>query len=136
MSLFEPIKSASDVMKKIRISSVLSSLLWTLPFLVSALVVTSFTNNITVQTFFMYTTGAVVLVILCSFIGILLFGDKKLLQSEEHTYRMKVLEFLGDQTHTLENFTTSTAENNPTLPNPATAEVLPEPKNKIFETHE
>ena len=42
---FNPIKSATEMVKKVRVSSVLSSLLWILPFTIAGLVVVSFTNK-------------------------------------------------------------------------------------------
>ena len=115
---FDPIKSATEMVKKVRVSSVLSSLLWILPFLIAGLVVVSFTDNFTTQYFFMGAIGLTLLVFLLSFLGILIFGDKKLLQSEDHIYRMKALEFLGDQKNNAEDLRFALVENNPNLPKP------------------
>lgn len=106
------------MVKKVRVSTVLSSLLWILPFLFAGLVVVSFTNNTIVQHFFMWTIGATLGVFLLSFLGILIFGDKKDLQSEDHIFLMRALEVLGDQQHTYKDFKSSKLENNPSLPKP------------------
>ncbi|MFA6076558.1 MAG: hypothetical protein WC735_00610 [Candidatus Paceibacterota bacterium] len=121
---FDPIKSATEMVKKVRVSTVLSSLLWILPFLFAGLVVVSFTDNITVQIFFMWAIGFTLAVFLLSFIGILIWGDKKFLQSEHHIFMMRALEVLGDQQHTYKDFKSSTLENNPSLPKPETADSL------------
>lgn len=113
-----PIKSATEMVKKVRVSSVLSSLLWILPFLFSGLVVVSFTDNVVVQYFFMWTVGSTLVVFLLSFLGILIFGDKKDLQSENHIFMMRALEVLGDERHTYKDFKSSKLENNPSLSRP------------------
>ena len=121
---FNPIKSATEMVKKVRVSSVLSSLLWILPFTIAGLVVVSFTNNFLVQYFLMFVVGAIVIVFLFSFLGILIFGDKKLLQSEDHIFMMRALEVLGDQSHTYKDIKSNTLENNPSLPKPENSDSL------------
>lgn len=112
------------MVRKVRVSTVLSSLLWILPFLVAGLVVVSFTDNTIVQYFFMWAIGATLGVFLISFLGILIFGDKKDLQSEDHIFMMRALEVLGDQQHTYKDFKSSKLENNPSLPKPETPDSL------------
>jgi len=121
---FDPIKSATEMVKKVRVSTVLSSLLWILPFLFAGLVVVSFTDNTTVQNFFMWAIGATLGIFLLSFVGILIFGDKKDLQSENHIFMMRALEVLGDQQHTYKDFRSSKLENNPGLPKPEISDSL------------
>lgn len=121
---FDPIKSATEMVKKVRVSTVLSSLLWILPFLFSGLVVVSFSANVVVQQFFMWAIGSTLGVFLLSFLGILIFGDKKDLQSENHIFMMRALEVLGDQQHTYKDFKSSTLENNPGLPKPENSDSL------------
>ena len=129
--MFDPIKSATEMVKQVRVSTVLSSLLWVLPFLFAALVVVSFTGNTTVQTFFMWTVGITLGIFLLSFLGILLFGDHKSLQSEDHIFRMKALELLGDQTHSYQDFKSTPLENNPVLPKPENIVTPPTEEVKI-----
>ena len=75
--------------------------------------------------FVMFIIGVIFLVFIFTFMGIFIFGDHKELQSEDHVYRMKALEILGDQTHT--------EGNNPKLPNPKESKT-PKPKvNKILQ---
>lgn len=132
MANFDPIKSATDMVKQIRVSTVLSSILWILPFLIAALVVVSFTANLTVQYFLMYAVGILIVVFILSFLGILLFGDPKLLQSEDHIYRMKTLEVLGDQSNVVKDLVNSVVQNNPALPDPKNA-VIPAPATNSTE---
>ena len=73
--------------------------------------------------------GLSTLFVLC-FLGILIFGDHKELQSEDHTYRMKALEILGDEKNTLIDLK-SVPKNNPELPIPEDL-YIPEPLNPMF----
>ena len=128
----DPIKSATEMVKGIRVSSVLGSILYIIPFTLAALVVVSFSSNIIIQTFLMWALGALIGLFVFCFLGILLFGDHKELQSEDHTFRMKALEVLGDQDHQITDLATSSAKNNPQLPSPKEADI-PEPSDlKIF----
>lgn len=121
---FDPIKSATEMVKKVHVSNVLSSLLWILPFPFAGLVVVSFTDNTIVQHFFMWAIGSTLGVFLLSFLGILIFGDKKDLQSEDHIFKMRALEVLGDQQYTYKDFKSSKLENNPSLPKPEISDSL------------
>ena len=120
----DPIKSATEMVRKIRVSTVLSSLLWILPFLFAGLVVVSFTGNMIVQYFFMWAIGLTLGVFLLSFLGILIWGDRKDLQSEDHIFMMRALEVLGDQQHIYKDVKSSKLENNPNLPKPETSKSL------------
>jgi len=122
---FDPIKSATEMVKHIRISSVFGSIMFIMPFLLGSLTVVSFSHNVVIEIFLMSIIGVIFLVFIFTFMGIFIFGDHKELQSEDHVYRMKALEILGDQTHT--------EGNNPKLPNPKESKT-PKPKvNKILQ---
>jgi len=129
---FDPIKSATEMVKHIRISSVFGSIMFIMPFLLGSLTVVSFSHNVVIEIFLMSIIGVIFLVFIFTFMGIFIFGDHKELQSEDHVYRMKALEILGDQTH---RFTDHdyTEGNNPKLPNPKESKT-PKPKvNKILQ---
>lgn len=123
MSL-DPIKSATEMVKKVRVSTVLSSLLWVLPFLIAGLIVVSFTSNLLIQKFFMWLIGIDFGSIVLSYFGVLLFGDKKYLQSEEHIFMMRALEVLGDQQHIFKDFKSAELGNNPSFPKPEVSDLL------------
>lgn len=118
MSPVNAFKSATEMGRNLRISSVLSPLLWLLPFLTVALVVVSFGDNTSVQNFFMWAIVAILAIFLLSYTGILLFSDPKLLRSERHFENMRYIETLGDQSHVINVNDTLPIENNPALPNP------------------
>lgn len=120
-SIYEPFKTATEMARQVRVSTVLNSLLWILPFLLIALVVVSFAGNVVVQKFLMYLIAAVVAVFLLSFIGILIFGDSNLLRSEKHVFNMRMLDMLGDQSRTFEDFKNSLQQTNPAQPDPKDA---------------
>src|ERR1700722_16299350 len=107
-SLDSLMKSATDLAEQVKISTVLNCLLWAFAPLLIALVIVSFNTNRAVQEFLMWAIAADLAAILLSFVGILTIGMFRkpellnLLRSEEHTYRMKVLETLGDQKHVFE----------------------------------
>lgn len=113
------IKSAADMARQVKVSSVLNSLLWTLPLQIVGLIIVSFANNLSVEHFFMWTVGLSLFVIFISFLGILIFGDANLLRSENHVFRMKALEMLGDESHEFQDFKELVATNNPDMPDPA-----------------
>jgi hypothetical protein len=116
----DPIQTAAEMVKRVRINTVHKSLLWIMPFLLASLIVVSFGNNIPVQHFIMYLTGADVGIFLISFVCILIWGDKKLLHSEEHTFMMRALDILGDQKNTYKNIESLISENNPDQADPKT----------------
>ena len=113
-----PIKSAVEMLKQVRVSTVLNSLLWLVFVLLLALVFTSFGENASVQIFLMVMVSITITVIIVSFIGILLTKNFNLLRSEKHVFNMKALEILGDQDYTVKNLVDSSGGNNPTLPSP------------------
>jgi len=121
MNPVNPFKSATEMGRQLRIPSVLSPLLWVLPFFVSAFVVVSFTDNILAQDFLMWSIIAILIVFLLSYIGILSFGNPKLLRSEHHFETMKFIETLGDEKHTMQVIDSSLVANNPDIPNPQNA---------------
>lgn len=123
-----PIKSAVEMLRQIRVSTVLNSLLWAFGSLLLALVITSFTDNILIQKYLMWATGVVLTIFLLCFIGILLTGNFNLLRSERHILNMKILELLGDQSHTFKDFKNSPEQTNPAQPNPENI-TIPDPKN-------
>jgi hypothetical protein len=121
----DPIKSATDMVKGMKVSSVLGSILYMTPYTLGSLILVSFSSNTIIQTFLMFIVASLILLFIISFLGILIFGDHKELQSEEHTYKMKALEILGDQNHKVTN-STSLSENNPELPVPEDI-IMPKP---------
>lgn len=72
----------------------------------------------------MWSIGVTLVIFLLSFTGILIFGDKKDLQSENHIFMMRALEVLGDQQHRFKDFRSSKLENNPGLPKPEISDSL------------
>lgn len=128
---FDPIKSATEMVKHIRISSVFGSIMFIMPFLLGSLIVVSFSHNATVETFLMWMIGVLFAVFILAFLGILLFGDHKELQSEDQIYRMKALEIIGDQAHKLVEERDYPEGNNPKLPDPKNSKV-PKPKDNKF----
>jgi len=138
MTFSDPIKSATEMARQIRVRNILNPLLWALPFLVAALVVvTIFSDNSTIQSFFMIAIGAEMIVILLTFIAVMLFGDPKLLQSEDHTFNMKALEVLGDQKHNFVDVKDSPIVNNPAEADPKNVEIPPPRElNKPTNDHE
>ena len=123
----DALKSATEMVKQVRVSSVLNPILWVLPVPTIGLVLVSFTGNIMVQYFLMLIIGVPTAVLLLTFLGILAFGDKSLLRSEDYVISMKTLELIGDQKHTYKEIKNSPEQNNPTLSDPKNAEI-PEPK--------
>ncbi|MEK7095096.1 MAG: hypothetical protein AAB917_00365 [Patescibacteria group bacterium] len=119
---FDPIKSASEMVKQIRISSVFSSILFIAPYLLGTFILIVLTGNMTAIIFLMFIIGALFLVFILTFLGILLFGDHKDLQSEDQIYRMKALEVIGDQGHTFTEIQKIVSENNPALASPKKTE--------------
>src|SRR6185437_3863632 len=107
-----------------------------------ALIFVSFSSSYAVQTFLMWAIGADIFILLASFVGILSLGVSKkpellnLLRSEEHTYRMKVLETLGDQQHVFTVMPKTSAETNPALPKPKHEVPLPVEVREINDDHE
>lgn len=132
----DPIKSATEMVKGIRVSSVLGSILFILPFAMGALVIVSFGNNKIIQAFFMWVVGALVVLFILCYIGILLFGNHKDLQSEDHIFCMKALEVLGDQKHQFKDLEMVPAENNPQFPNPKDEPNIQSPDHKLLKNHE
>ena len=134
---FDPIKSATEMVKHIRVSSVFGSIMFIMPFLLGSLLVVSFSHNVVVEIFLMFIIGILFLVFILSFLGILLFGDHKELQSEDHIFRMKALEVLGDQSHEFIDHHSSIKRNNPALPDPKNSKIPKPSGNKSLEkTHE
>ncbi len=120
------------MVKHIRVSSVLGSLTFILPFLFGALVIVSLFDNNSVQIFFMVATGVVLGVYILSFIGIMIFGDHKELQSEEHLFRMKALEIIGDQKQVVEDIKKINLETNPAIPKPSDKDGMELDKENII----
>ena len=137
MKNMDPMKSATELVKGIRVSSVLGSLVFIIPFFLACLVVVSFGHNVMVQMFLMWMVGSLLFFFMLCYGGILIFGNHKELQSEDHTYRMKALEVFGDQNHKIIDVNESLAENNPELPSPKGVKI-PEPSTdlSIEKTHE
>jgi hypothetical protein len=137
MESMDPLQSASEMVKRMRTNTILGPILFILPFSMAALVVVGFTDNDLVQMVFIIINALLVVVLVLSFLGILIFGDKKLLCSEEHVETMRALEILGSQKHEFQTIEVLPAENNPELPDP-TASGIPNPKDikKLEEKHD
>lgn len=129
----DPIKSATEMAKGIRVSSVLGSILYITPFTLAALVVVSFGGNTIIQTFLMWVVGALFILFILCYLGILFFGNHKELQSEEHTFLMKALEILGDQSHQFKDWEKAQAENNSQFPNPRDVSIPKPSDRKLLE---
>lgn len=65
------------------------------------------------------------LAFLICYLKILFWGNPDLLRTEEHIFRMKALELLGDQNNMVNESLDGPAKNNPALPNPAETNVTP-----------
>lgn len=137
MTHYNPFNSAVEMANHMRVSSVMSPILKIFPYLVAALVVTAFSKNTVVQTFFMWAVGTAGVVVILSYFYILFFRDPKLLQSEEHVETMRALEVIGDQHHTIEGIDQSPLGNNPSIPAPMNEVPLKARKDKsLEESHE
>ena len=130
---FDPIKSATEMVRHVRVSSVLGSILFTIPFLLGSLVVVAFSSNTAIQIFLMCTIGILYLVFILCFLGILFFGNHNELKSEDHNFRMRALEVLGDQNHILEDSSNALEDTNPTLPDPKNSQIPDSQVNKLLE---
>ena len=123
------------MVKGIRVSSVLGSILFIIPFPLAALVVVSFGNNTTIQKFLMLVVGTLIMLFILCYVGILLLGNHKELQSEDHIFRMKALEMLGDQNQQFKDLEEDSAKNNPQSPDPKNAITPRPPDHKSLEEH-
>jgi len=131
MSIPNPLQSATEMVKRIRVSSILAPVLWILPYSMAALMfIAVFSDDVLVKWVFVIINSSLFIVLVASFIGILLFGDKKLLCSEEHIEQMRALEILGDQKNTLNVNDNIPAKTNPELPNPKNTDIPISHKNK------
>ena len=113
----DPLKSATEMGRQIHVSSVLNSILWPLPYSLSAFVLVSFTDNFFAQIFLMFINGGLLLSVIFCYI-LMLFRDPNLLRSEKHIFLMKALEMLGDQDNTVKELVDSEARNNPDIQDP------------------
>lgn len=133
-TVFDPIKSAAEMVKWIRLSSIFGSFLFILPYLLGAFVLIAFSDNTIAQIFLMVIIGVLFAVFIVIYLVIFFYGDHKELQSEDQIYRMKALEVIGDQGHTLNELKNIENENNPALPDPK-KEILISPSNSLDKHH-
>jgi hypothetical protein len=128
-------KSATEMVKNVRVSSVLGSVIFLIPWSMAALVVSGIAHNEFLEIFFGFVVGILLLVFIPSFVGILLFGDKNDLKSEDYSLKMRALELLGDQNADYKDSLDIIPENNPELPSPTKTKV-PKITSKVKHNHE
>jgi len=91
-SSFSPFKSAAEITKYVKVNGILNIFLVALVFEIVALAVVSFNHDTKVEAALIYFIIATFSVMAILFVGILIFGDPKWLQSEEHTEKMIIME--------------------------------------------